>query len=290
MRAPSKVGGVPVPEVSVVVPTRDRPEGLARCLAALERQSGGGLEVVVVDDGSRDPEPVAAAVAGTPLATYLRLGGQGPAAARNAGVQVARGTIVCFTDDDCEPAAGWISALAAAIETGAPAAAGPTVLPDRCDPFARATQLIVDHLVERSRGSLGDVGFAPTSNLACRTDVLREIPFDEGFPSFGEDRDWCARLREAGHRLAWVPGAVVVHHQRLDLATFLGKHARYGRGAYRFRRSNPAYGRLEPPGFYVSLLGRAAGRGAGTAAAVCLAQAATAAGVLREAVARDRAS
>jgi len=289
MRAPSKVGGVPVPEVSVVVPTRDRPEGLARCLAALERQAGGGLEVVVVDDGSREPELVAAAVARMPLATCLRLDGRGPAAARNAGVEAARGAIVCFTDDDCEPAAGWISALAAAIETGAPAAAGPTMLPDPCDPFARATQLIVDHLVERSRGPLGDVEFAPTSNVACRADVLREIPFDEGFPSYGEDRDWCARLREAGHRLAWVPGAVVCHHQRLDLAHFVEKHARYGRGAYRFRRSNPAFGRLEPAGFYVSLVRSAAGRGAGTAAAVCLAQAATAAGFLREAVARDPA-
>ena len=41
-------------EISIVVPTRDRPEALARCLGALASQDLDGIEVVVVDDGSRD--------------------------------------------------------------------------------------------------------------------------------------------------------------------------------------------------------------------------------------------
>jgi glycosyltransferase involved in cell wall biosynthesis len=280
---------MPAPAICVVVPTRDRPEGLGRCLAAVERQTcERELEIVVVDDGSRDPGRVAAVVAASPRAACVRLEGGGPAAARNAGVRSARAEIVCFTDDDCEPSAGWAAGLAAAIDAGAPAAAGPTVVARTGDALARATQLITDHLVERSRRSPAEVEFAPTSNLACLAGVLRAVPFDEGYPGYGEDRDWCARLRMAGHRLAWAQSAVVVHHQRLDLERFVRKHARYGRGAYRFRRSNPAFSHLEPAEFYVSMVRRAAGGGASTAAAVCLAQAATATGFLHEAISGGR--
>jgi glycosyltransferase involved in cell wall biosynthesis len=52
------------PALSVVVPTRDRPTALERCLAALARQTAPSLEVVVVDDAAGDPEAVGAAVAG----------------------------------------------------------------------------------------------------------------------------------------------------------------------------------------------------------------------------------
>ena len=113
---------------------------------------------------------------------------------------------------------------------------------------------------------------------------MREVPFDEGYPSYGEDRDWCARLLVAGHPLHWVPGAVVLHHQQLDLPRFVRKHVQYGEGAYRFRHSNPDFRRLEPPDFYVGLLRSAAGHGATIAAAVCLAQVATAAGFAAQAI------
>jgi glycosyltransferase involved in cell wall biosynthesis len=275
--------------ISVVVPTRDRPDGLARCLAALAGQTcADRLEIVVVDDGSQDGGQIEARVSHA-RRRYVRLEGTGPASARNAGIRAARGRVVCFTDDDCEPEPDWAARLVGAIEAGrATASAGQTLTPGPADSFAQATQLIVDHLVESSRRSAELVGFAPSCNLACRADVLREIPFDERFPSYGEDRDWCARLLAAGHTLHWEAGAVVLHHQRLDLGRFVRKHVQYGEGAYRFRRSNPSAGRLEPAAFYVGLLRTAAGRGVSTAAAVCLAQAATAAGFAAAALTGSR--
>ncbi|MGH2951859.1 MAG: glycosyltransferase family 2 protein, partial [Solirubrobacterales bacterium] len=93
--------------VSVVVPTRDRPESLARCLRALAGQELGELEIVVVDDGSRDRGTVEAVVARTSRARVIRLPGRGPAAARNVGARAAEGRVVCFTDDDCEADPGW---------------------------------------------------------------------------------------------------------------------------------------------------------------------------------------
>lgn len=265
---------------SIVVPTRGRPEQLRSCLETLAAQEPAGIfEIVVVDDGSPDPAAIEAATVSVPTATIVRLGGRGPAAARNAGVAAARAPIVCFTDDDCEPVPGWLGTLLRPIEAGAAASAGPTVVPATSDGFARATQLIVDRLVTGSPS-----GFVPTSNLACARRVLGEVPFDERFPLYAEDRDWCARLHAAGHEYVWVPEAVVVHHLELDLTGFLRKHERYGRGAFRFRRANAAFRRLEPPSFYAGLVRDAARTDVRVAALVLAAQLATAVGFVHEAL------
>jgi glycosyltransferase involved in cell wall biosynthesis len=270
---------------SIVVPTRGRPAQLRGCLEALAAQEpSGAFEIVVVDDGSPDPGSIAAA-ADLPATTVVRLRGRGPAAARNAGVAASRAPVVCFTDDDCEAAPGWLAALLHPLEAGAIASAGPTIVPATSGRFARATQLIVDRLVAGSPS-----GFVPTSNLACARRVLHDLPFDERYPLYGEDRDWCARMRAAGHGYVWVADAVVVHRLELDLLGFLRKHEHYGRGAFRFRQANESFRRLEPPGFYTGLVRDAARTDGSLAALVCAAQVATAVGFVHEALTRRDAA
>jgi len=267
------------PRASVVVPTRDRPDRLARCLLALDAQIELPLEVIVVDDGSVDEGAVDAAVGDRHRVRVVRAGGSGPAAARNVGAALAGGDVVCFTDDDCRPGPGWIAALVDAVAGGAPAVAGPTrnALPD--DRWATASQLITNHLAERSR-RLG-TPFAPTSNLAVRADVTRELRFDESFPlAAGEDREWCDRLAAAGHRLAWAPDAWVDHHQELSARRFLAQQARYGRGAAHLRAVGAH--RAQGVGFHAGLLRRALTEGPAVAALVVLAQMATAWGFTSE--------
>ena len=176
--------------ITVVVPTRDRPEALARCLAALERQTAPALEIVVVDDGR-------GAVA--PGVRIVRAGAGGPAAARNAGARAARGDVICFTDDDCTPAPDWAQQLAE-LCAGGGAAAGATIADPAAGPAAAASQLLTNTLMLASRDERsGGLRFAPTCNLACAAETLRALPFDESFAlAAGEDRDWCARLVAGG--------------------------------------------------------------------------------------------
>ncbi len=272
------------PEVSVVVPTRDRSERLAVCLAALERQTVRELEIVVVDDASRDAAAVAVVVAGAPRARLVRGHGRGPAAARNAGVAAARARVVCFTDDDCAPVPGWAAALAARITAGADAAAGPTRNGRPHSVVAAAAQSVATHLAEATMTPSGRMRFAPTSNLACRSAVCAAVPFDESYPlAAGEDRDWCARLLAGGHSLVFVPAAVVHHHQELSPAGFWRQQVRYGRGAYRFRAGHGPLLRLEAPRFYAGLVRRGFADGVRAGVLVLAAQAATALGMLLEA-------
>lgn len=152
---------------SVVVPTRDRHQDLARCLEALQRQTfGGELEVIVVDDGSRTP----VRAAGVRL---LRCNGRGPATARNSGLQFAAGSIVLFTDDDTVPDPVWVETAWRFLHENPRhvGVEGPILSP----PF--------DYLYEHSVDN-GTPGAYWTCNIAYRTEVLRELGgFRETFTS-----------------------------------------------------------------------------------------------------------
>lgn len=100
------------PRVTIIVPTRDRPRSLERALDALGRQTlRDSVEVLVVQDGGRDL--LGPLVAGSPHARLIRQDAAGPGAARNRGAREARAGILCFTDDDCEPASDWAERLEA---------------------------------------------------------------------------------------------------------------------------------------------------------------------------------
>ncbi len=267
-----------VPVIDVVMPARDEaPTVVANVAAALGCRHV--REVIVVDDGSRDDGAVAAVVARVLRdARIVRGAGDGPAAARNRGVRAASGDVICFTDDDCAPVPGWAAALARSIAEGAAASAGPTREAAH-SPAATAAQAITSHLTEGSLDpSTGRLAFAPTCNLACRTDVLLGLPFDERYPlAAGEDRDWCARLLAAGHTLVYAPGAVVDHHQELSMAAFWRRQVRYGRGAYRLHRAGGPG--LAHPRFYAGLVRRGFASGPAVGILVCAAQVATAIGM-----------
>jgi glycosyltransferase involved in cell wall biosynthesis len=249
------------PGVSVVVPTRGRPDALGRCLAALEAQTIE-VEVVVVEDAA----------------------GRGPAWARNEGVRRARGEVVCFTDDDCEPAAGWAEALTKPILTGgAEAATGPVQMGVGATAADRAWEAIVNYLqVKATAPGSASPGFAVTANLAGRRSLLQRFPFDVSFPAAaGEDRDWSERVAQEGVAPRFVPDAVVEHQSGMSTAGFLHQQYRYGRGAARYRAS-ASNRRPGSPSFYTGLIRAGFTRGLAPGLLVTAAQASTLAGVIRE--------
>jgi len=271
-------------DVSVVVPTRDRPTSLWRCLRALAQQEEVSLEVMVVDDHSVGAESVRRVVDAFDCVTLLRGSGAGPAAARNLGARAAGAEVVCFTDDDCEPDPRWAATIARRVVAGASFVAGITVNALPQDPFAVASQTISNYFRTH-----GDLGFAASNNVGCRADLVEAVPFDESYPSAaGEDRDWCARVTAAGHQLVVDTDAVVFHHQNLGCRGFARQQLRRGAGAWAFRSSPGTRRGRVSPGFYAGLLqeGFRAGRRPGTL--VALSQLLVAAGFLRAAFAEGR--
>lgn len=263
---------------SVVVPTRDRPAALRRCLAAVGAQRNVTLDVVVVDDGSVARAAVAA-VAEEFGARLVRLEGAGPAAARNAGVAAARADRILLLDDDCLAQPGWAEALAGAAARAPHLVVAGTVLPPpRATAWLRASERIALHAEAAS-------GFFRTLNVACGRELLLHVPFDERFPSAaGEDRDWCVRALRAGAQLERVEAAIVVHDALLGPVAFGRQQMGYGRAVARLRRAGTHV--AAGPRSLASLCRSGFDEGLAVGLAVVAAQAVTAGGYAVESMAR----
>jgi GT2 family glycosyltransferase len=251
------------PAISVVVPTRGRPELLRQCVAALEAQTAA-VEIVVVED----------------------VEGRGPAWARNEGVRRTRGEVVCFTDDDCAPSPGWAEALAEPILSGAGrVTTGPVSMGQGATAADRAWEAIVAYLQQQATApGTASAGFAVTANVAARRELLEQLPFDESFPAAaGEDRDWGERAARAGAPVVFVPGAIVIHRNGMSVRGFLRQQYRYGQGAARYRSASEDR-RPGSLGFYLGLLRAAFRAGLPPSLLVSTAQLATLAGAIRETV------
>jgi GT2 family glycosyltransferase len=227
---------------SVIVPTRDRPECLARCLDSLRRLDypPDRFEVIVVNDGGTDP--VLRAMTKPASVSLVSTSHVGPAAARNAGVAHSRFEHLAFTDDDCTASPDWLRVLARQIVSspGSPVG-GRVVNALESNPYSRASQGLQDFLYRwYHEDRRGEFPFFTTNNLAVSRAAFDTIGgFDATFPFASEDRDWCDRATYAGRELRYAPDAVVNHWHELSFSQFLRQHYRYGRGAVRFhsRRS-----------------------------------------------------
>jgi glycosyltransferase involved in cell wall biosynthesis len=219
--------------VSVIVPVRDRADLLAQTLEGLDRQTFTDLEVIVVDDGSTDGSgDVArrATVAGRPV-LVLDGGGRGAVAARQRGVEAARGEVLAFTDSDCVPSPRWVAEAISAFDDGADMVNGRT---------APARSMLP---LERSMGS-GEEGLYPTCNMFYRRAAYDAVGgFDGeagdrwGFrpdrrsqgDGFGEDTLLAWRVIRSGHDARYVPEALVEHAVfEPDLTELLSRTARVG--------------------------------------------------------------
>lgn len=199
------------PLVSVVAATHNRRDRLLRMLDALAAQTVGTdtFEVIVVDDGSSDDTPAVLA-AGGPEALELRTLRQaqsgGPAAARNRGWREARGTLIAFTDDDCEPQPTWLEELLASADGRTDVIVQGRTLPNPQEAHnlgAFARTLEID----------GPSPHYPTANILYPRHVLETLDgFNEhyGAPA-GEDTDLGWRATGAGVEVRYAERALVYH-------------------------------------------------------------------------------
>ena len=223
-----------VDDVTVVVPVRDRPQQLARLLAALP-----GLPVVVVDDGSLDPGPTRAVAQEFGARLVRHRASAGPAAARNTGLAAVRTPFVAFLDSDVVPQPGWLGTLRRHLDDPAVGVVGPRVLgglprPDdswlcRYEAARSSLDLGPDPAPVRP---LGRVAYLPSAALLARREaVLTDgAGFDERM-QVAEDVDLVWRVHAAGWRVRYEPAAAVRHDHRTDLLPWLRRKAYYGTGA-----------------------------------------------------------
>jgi GT2 family glycosyltransferase len=188
-------GAPPSPLTSVVIPVREDPVRLARCLTAiLANDDARRCEIVVADNGSRDNTPEVARDGG---ARVLVLPGLSVAQLRNAAARQARGRQLAFIDADHVVGPGWLSAATDTLRSTGAAAVGAPYLPQADGTWV---QRAYDRFRTHQEG-VHEVEWLGSGNLCVRKDAFDAIGgFDESLETC-EDVDLCNRLRQGGHRL-----------------------------------------------------------------------------------------
>lgn len=218
-------GGVPDrrPIASVIIPVRDDPAGLDRCLAAVLRQDCGRdrFEVIVVDDGSALPLVPMVGV------RYLRQAPAGSYAARNLGIAAARGDVLAFTDADCMPEPDWLSAALSGLNGRVDLYLAGEVrfvprtpgAPNVFELYDSLTFLQQRYLVEQRR-------FGATANLIVPAALMARVgPFRADLQS-GGDGEWGARASRLGVAGRFHREATVCHPARATFAQLRRKWRR----------------------------------------------------------------
>jgi len=239
--------------ISVVVCTRDRAELLPACLDALAAVDDADFEVVIVDNSSSGSAraPFDATVGDDPRFRLVEEPRPGLSRARNRGLEVARGVVVAFTDDDVRVDGDWLrgirlgfgdDALVGCVTGLVPAAALDDPVQELFD-----RKVSWSSSLERCRygmhgpDSTGafpyDAGrFGTGANFAVRTELMRRLGgFDVALGAGsrargGEDLDAFVRVLVEGYDLVYEPQAIAWHVHRGSADELASQVYAYGVG------------------------------------------------------------
>jgi glycosyltransferase involved in cell wall biosynthesis len=201
------------PEVSVIVPTRDRSQRLAVALRSALQQEGVGLEVIVVDDGSIDDTQELVARIDDPRISYVhRRDPGGVSVARNVGIERARGRWIAFLDDDDVWAPTKLSRqVAAMVAQGRTwSYAGEVLVDADLRVVAGSPPPPPEEVVRRiERHNSVPAG---ASNVVVGSDLLAQVGAFDASLTIGEDWDLWIRLARSGPP-GWVRSPLVAISQ-----------------------------------------------------------------------------
>jgi len=220
------------PFVSVIVAVYNRAHEIGACLESLLAldYSPSKLEIIVVDDGSNDD--TRDVVSGYDVKLITQPENRGQSAARNRGVNMARGEIVAFVDSDCIADPGWLKGLVPYFQDGRNVLVGGYVasfyhesLLDRYEEVKSPLNMGEETVVGAGAGS--DF-YVPTCNMLVRRDKYVQVGGLDEQMRVGEDVDLCWRLKEHGYRLVYVPKGVVRHKHRNQILEGFKRRFQYG--------------------------------------------------------------
>jgi glycosyltransferase involved in cell wall biosynthesis len=204
------MAGAMTPEFSVIVPVYNRANVLGRTLQSVLDQTFQDFEIVVVDDGSSDDPAAVVEKFADPRIRFLRQENRGGGAARNAGIDAARGRLVAFLDSDDEFLPHHLENMHRLLATEEDTVGYARIVVDRGEgrtllkpPRAiRAGEHMAIYL-------LNDRGFVPTITLALPREIAQRVRYSEALP-FAQDTDFALRLYLDGchFRMIEEPGAV----------------------------------------------------------------------------------
>jgi len=232
---PPPVSADPLPELTVVIPVKDDPTGLATTLDGLP-----DVEVIVVDDGSQDPVRVEAVVrsggsgARCKRRVVRRDAAGGPGLARQCGLTLVSTALVAFIDAGVETTSTTLVDLGRWFADPEIVAVGPRVASvpgtDRLSRYEQRRSPLDLGPSPAAVGGESPVTYLPTACLLARTEAVNEVGGFDPALRWGEDVDLVWRLLDHGH-VRYDPTIVVHHPPRPSLQAFVRQRIGYGSAA-----------------------------------------------------------
>jgi GT2 family glycosyltransferase len=239
----------PEATISLVICTRDRPDDLKRCLAALNELRLRPLQIIVVDNAPSS-DATRRLVENFPNVEYVLEPKPGLSRARNAGVARCRGDIVAFTDDDVVVHPDWLRGLLRGFDSPDIWAVTGPVFPAELESEAQLLfqaghhdfgwgyhRLTFDTAffehTKRKGAPVWRIGAG--ANMAFRREVFEGVGgFDErlgaGASGCSEDSEMWYRVLAEGGTCRYEPTAAVFHYHRGDLDSLGKQMNHYMRG------------------------------------------------------------
>jgi glycosyltransferase involved in cell wall biosynthesis len=207
-----------VDRLSVVVPTRNRPDHVVDCAKSLIA-CGGFDELLFIDQSDDSETAVVIEELGHARVRCVRSELRGATNGRNLGIELSSGTIIAFTDDDCRVARDWTARIRDVFDDDPDAAVvcGRVHVPDEL--AAQGFAMSFEPLVREWQGHFPppDRDWGITANLSVRRSVLERVgrfdPFlGPGAPLLcGEEPDLLFRVLDAGLKVVNATEVVVTH-------------------------------------------------------------------------------
>jgi GT2 family glycosyltransferase len=204
--------------ISVVVPTRNRPDHVADC--ARELLACEGLEeVIFVDQSDNGASQAAVEAVGDARLRCVRSDLRGATNGRNVGIRSSKGAIIAFTDDDCRVARDWITRILAVFD-GDPDASvvcGRVRIPPEVQ--ERGFAIGFEPQVREWRHAFPppDSDWGITANLSARRTVFERVGVFDAFLGpgapllCGEEPDLLFRVLKSGMKVVNASEVIVDH-------------------------------------------------------------------------------
>ena len=215
-------------KVSIIIVSHDLRDYLLRCISAIGEHTERRLieEIVVVDNGSRQEisEQEIAALTSFPTSLVRLKKNSSYSSANNRGVTAARGSYVCFMNNDVEVLQGWLPPLYRILDADRHiGAVGPKMIfKDGTIQFAgyekdpktkfqkhRFREVKTEHTVSDANVP----GPVPTLTGACLMVRREDAHFDERYWFGCEDMDLCVTLKQENKVIFYQPESVIIHHE-----------------------------------------------------------------------------
>ncbi len=232
-----------LPLVTIIIPVKNNEATISKCLTSIFELNYENYEIILINDGSSDAtgnilhEFKIKSVDLDKIKNFkiIETSNVGPSKARNIAIKESKGEFVAFTDGDCIVHKEWINELIKGFVSHIIAGVGGDQQSPQDDTefgklvhrFMKSTGFVIDYV--KSSSKIIEVEHNPTCNVMYRKEIFSRVGyFLEGLWP-GEDVELDYRIKKAGYKLLFNPGAIVYHYRPDNIKKFVNMMERYGK-------------------------------------------------------------